>query len=212
MHGPPSELGAEACACSPGRALLVTASSVREKRSFSPVIYVRKTAYKANHRRPDKWGTLFFSDGYAFPILYAVNVGPWCCLRAGGDECGLLASFGECQVMAQLVATRWLVFPLMKEDFRVCHPPLARGDFASATLNHQNWTRAECELIGSKRGFAAPRICTDCGLKIALVCEPESSCLQVVTHSQPTRNLGVMSGLSIIPPHSILTSFPSFAF
>src|SRR5919204_5504445 len=47
--------------------------------------------------------------------------------------------------MAQLVATRWLVFPLMKEGFRVCHPLLARGDSASATLNHQNWTRAEID-------------------------------------------------------------------
>ncbi|SRR6266511_2823624 len=67
------------------------------------------------------------------------------CQRASTreDDFASSISFGECQVMAQLVATRWLVFPLMKKDFRVCHPLLARGDFASATLNHQNWTRAE---------------------------------------------------------------------
>jgi hypothetical protein len=93
-----------------------TALSVRRKRPFSPVIYVRKTAYKANHRRPDKWVTLFFSDGYALPILYAVNVGPWCCLRAGGNQ---------------------------------------------------------SELIGRECGFAAPHICSDCGLKTDVVCEPE---------------------------------------
>jgi hypothetical protein len=62
------------------------------------------------------------------------------CQRADRRENDFAISitFGECQVMAQLVATRLLVFPLMKEDFRVCHPLLARGDFASATLNHQN--------------------------------------------------------------------------
>ena len=36
--------------------------------------------------------TLFFSDGRAFPVLYAVNVGPCCCLRAGGDESELVGS------------------------------------------------------------------------------------------------------------------------
>jgi transposase len=47
------------------------------------------------------------------------------------------------------------VFPLMKEGFRVCHPLLARGDCASATLNHQNWTRAILPFLmtpGGHRG------------------------------------------------------------
>jgi hypothetical protein len=52
--------------------------------------------------------------------------------------------------MAQLVATGWLVFPWMKEDFRVCLPLLARGDGASATLNHQNWTRADLLDVGGE--------------------------------------------------------------
>jgi hypothetical protein len=64
-------------------------------RPFSPVIYVRKTAYKANHMRPNKWVTLFFSGGYAFPVPYAVNVGLWVCLQAVSSESGLLATFGE---------------------------------------------------------------------------------------------------------------------
>ena len=57
-------------------------------------------------------------------------------------ESGLLAIFGECQEMTYFVATRLLVFPLIKQDFRVCHSLLARGDCASTTLNHQKWTRA----------------------------------------------------------------------
>jgi hypothetical protein len=54
----------------------------------------------------------------------------------------LLAIFGECQVMAQPVARRLLVSPLMNKDFRDCSLILARGNRASATLNHQKWTRA----------------------------------------------------------------------
>ena len=86
---------------------------------------------------------LVYRDGgagvnrWAVAMAPQVGVTPQCC-----QAYGILATFGEYQVMAQLVATRWLVFPLMKEDFRVCHPLLARGDGASATLNHQNWTRA----------------------------------------------------------------------
>src|SRR5262249_61956003 len=59
--------------------------------------------------------------------------------------------------MAQPVATRLLVFPLMKEDFRVCHPLLARGDCASATLNHQNWTRTRFNLQNTSGGGDARR-------------------------------------------------------
>jgi hypothetical protein len=36
-------------------------------------------------------------------------------------------------------------------------------------------------LIGSDCEFSAPHICMDCGLKTALVCEPERSCLRAVT-------------------------------
>jgi hypothetical protein len=39
-----------------------------------------------------------------------------------------LAAFGECQVTAQLAAARWLVCPLVREDFQVCHPLRACGD------------------------------------------------------------------------------------
>jgi len=100
--------------------------------------------------RPNQWGTSFFPDGQAFWALCAPNVGPPRCLRAGGDEselifseCGLLATFGECQVMAQIVAARLLVFPLIKESFRACDPLLNRGNFASVNPNHQKWPRAE---------------------------------------------------------------------
>ena len=53
-----------------------------------------------------------------------------------------LAISGDCQVMAPLVATRWLVVSGIQAGCRVCHPLLACGDGAAATLNHQHWTRA----------------------------------------------------------------------
>jgi len=46
-------------------------------------------------------------------------------------------SFGEHQVMAQLLAKRVLISPLIHKDFPVRHPLLARGHCASVTLNHQ---------------------------------------------------------------------------
>jgi hypothetical protein len=55
----------------------------------------------------------------------------------------LLGAFGECQVMAQPVARRLLVSSLINKDFRGCYLVLVSGNFASATLNHQNWPRAE---------------------------------------------------------------------
>jgi hypothetical protein len=58
------------------------------------------------------------------------------------DHSRLLAAFGECQVIAQLVARRWFIAPLIHKDFRGCYHCLVSGVFASATLNHQMWTRA----------------------------------------------------------------------
>jgi hypothetical protein len=49
----------------------------------------------------------------------------------------LLRTFGECQMLAQQIARRWLVSLLINKEFRVCHPLLARGNFASVNLNHQ---------------------------------------------------------------------------
>jgi len=49
----------------------------------------------------------------------------------------LFVIFGEHQVMAQLIATRVLIAPLIHKDFPVCHPLLARGNFTSMNLNHQ---------------------------------------------------------------------------
>jgi hypothetical protein len=49
----------------------------------------------------------------------------------------LFVIFGEHQVMAQLIAKRMLISPLINKDFPVRHPLLARGNFASVNLNHQ---------------------------------------------------------------------------
>ena len=49
----------------------------------------------------------------------------------------LFVSFGEYQMMAQLIAKRWLVSPLIHKDFRAYHPSLAQGHGALVTLNHQ---------------------------------------------------------------------------
>jgi hypothetical protein len=46
-------------------------------------------------------------------------------------------SFGEHQVMAQLIAKSVLISPLINKDFPVRHPRLAHGNFASVNLNHQ---------------------------------------------------------------------------
>jgi hypothetical protein len=49
----------------------------------------------------------------------------------------LFVTFGEYQMMAQLVTRRWLVSPLIHKDFRAYHPPLGHGNCASVTLHHQ---------------------------------------------------------------------------
>jgi hypothetical protein len=49
----------------------------------------------------------------------------------------LFVIFGDHQVMAQLIAKRVLISPLIHKDFPVRHPFLARGNFASVNLNHQ---------------------------------------------------------------------------
>jgi hypothetical protein len=55
----------------------------------------------------------------------------------GRKGCWLIVSFGEYQVMAQLIAKRVLISPLINKEFPVRHPVLARGNFASVNLNHQ---------------------------------------------------------------------------
>jgi len=49
----------------------------------------------------------------------------------------LFVIFGEHQMMAQLIAKRVLMSPLIHKDFPVRHPLLARSNFASVNLNHQ---------------------------------------------------------------------------
>ena len=64
-------------------------------------------------------------------------------------------------------------------------------------------------LIGSDCGFSAPHICMDCGLKTALVCEPERACLRAVTvrgtHAYDL--FGLMCGKTMRRPrHTYLTN------
>ena len=54
-----------------------------------------------------------------------------------GCRASLHDAFGEGQVMGQPMATRWLVSPLIDQDFRDDALLFARGHHASATLNHQ---------------------------------------------------------------------------
>jgi hypothetical protein len=49
--------------------------------------------------------------------------------------------------MAQLIARRWLVSPVIHKDFRVCHPLLARSVFASVHLKHHKCVRAYKDII-----------------------------------------------------------------
>jgi hypothetical protein len=48
-----------------------------------------------------------------------------------------LDKLSECQVVGQPIVTRWLVSPLIYQDFRDGSLLLARGHHASATQNHQ---------------------------------------------------------------------------
>ena len=66
------------------------------------------------------------------PVRDTVDLFPrWC------KGCWLIGIFGEHQVMAQLIAKRVLISPLIHKDFPVRHPFLARGNFVSVNLNHQ---------------------------------------------------------------------------
>jgi hypothetical protein len=49
----------------------------------------------------------------------------------------VIVIFGEHQVMAQLIAKRMLIAPLMNKDFPVRPPLLARGNFTPVNLNHR---------------------------------------------------------------------------
>jgi hypothetical protein len=49
----------------------------------------------------------------------------------------LFVTFGENQVMAQLIAKRVLISPLINKDLPGLHPLLARGNVAFVNLNHQ---------------------------------------------------------------------------
>jgi hypothetical protein len=49
----------------------------------------------------------------------------------------LFVTFGEYQMMAQLVTRRWLISPLIYKDFRAYRLPLGHGHCASVTLHHQ---------------------------------------------------------------------------
>jgi hypothetical protein len=55
---------------------------------------------------------------------------------------GILRTFGERQMMAQLIAGRWPFSLLIHKVFRGRHPLLTEGNFAATHLNHQNRARA----------------------------------------------------------------------
>jgi hypothetical protein len=60
----------------------------------------------------------------------------------GCKGCGLIRTFGECQLMTQRTVGRWFASPLIHKDFRADHSRLTRGNFASVHLNHQKCGRA----------------------------------------------------------------------
>jgi hypothetical protein len=108
-----------------------------------------KGTRRTHRSRPvrQKHGRLFHTALPSPKVRKFPNVGLAGCLQAVGGECGLLATFGERQIIAQPVARRLLVSPLFKKDFRDGYQLLARGDFASGNLNHQKGPRAECGLL-----------------------------------------------------------------
>jgi predicted amidophosphoribosyltransferase len=59
--------------------------------------------------------------------------------------------------------------------------------FASSIKSAQE---PESELVCSECGFAVPHICSNCGLKSAVVCEPIAHCLQAATSMRLRDELG----------------------
>jgi hypothetical protein len=59
--------------------------------------------------------------------------------------------------MAQLIATRVLISPLIHKEFPVRHPLLARGHFASVNLNHQKCGRADLLYAGGELSGLVPK-------------------------------------------------------
>jgi hypothetical protein len=82
-------------------------------------------------------------------------------MKMGPGYLQVSITFGECQVRAQPVARRWLVSPLIIRNFRGCYFMLARGNLASANLNHQKWPRARLNVqnasLREAPGVAAQR-------------------------------------------------------
>src|SRR6266545_2055128 len=72
--------------------MIIHTCSLSQKPPFCPAMYIRMIAFKANTMRPEKLVTKFFPDVEALLILYTLNSGPYCCLRAGGDESALACS------------------------------------------------------------------------------------------------------------------------
>jgi hypothetical protein len=72
--------------------MIIPTCSLSQKPPFCPAMYIRMIAFKANTMRPEKLVTKFFPDVEALLILYTLNSGPYCCLRAGGDESALACS------------------------------------------------------------------------------------------------------------------------
>ena len=67
---------------SPGSAAISTAHSVRRKCSFCPVVYPRKSSFKSMSMSPRKCGMIFLLDMECLWALFAMPVGPACCLQA----------------------------------------------------------------------------------------------------------------------------------
>jgi hypothetical protein len=103
---------------------------------------------------------------------FSGHVGPTGCLWAVLRKRGLLRTFGERQIMAQLITRRSFVSPLINKDFRACHPLLARDNFSSVHLNHQKCVRPKRGLILRSSGLGQSYLLTRCSsfLVVSLNC------------------------------------------
>jgi hypothetical protein len=114
----------------------------------------------------------------------AANAGPSRCLQAGGDECGLLASFGDEEGVG--TSTREIK-KLPPQSRRGIHGPLTdrnTGQDLYITPFHQMWPRAHlirarCHLIQAEPSFHYQLLSAE----IDDVIKQNAGCNQVATNS-----------------------------
>jgi hypothetical protein len=128
------------------------------KRSFCPVVYPRKSPFESVGMSPRQCGMTFLLDIWCLWALFAMPVGPACCLQA--TRKGSLVRFNDRKPGALLVCNdRWL------RNTAVCKPvpycsqaatPIGRFNASriEGTARHRKCSQSGSRAVGdtSSRG------------------------------------------------------------